>query len=72
MMLYDSRHAISEKVGWCCRCITNRSGWLIELLTELLNNIVTKKQKISHRPLLYTILYIPHTLYTFFALEFAT
>ena len=33
MLLYNGRHAKSEKVGGCC--ITNRSGWLLELLTEL-------------------------------------
>ena len=35
-MLYNGRYAKSEKVGgW----ITSRSGWLLELLTKLTNNV---------------------------------
>ena len=36
VLLYNGRHAISEKVGggW----ISSRSGWLLELLTELKNH----------------------------------
>ena len=37
MLLYDGRHDKSEKVGWwwwCC-WVSSRSGWLLELLTEL-------------------------------------
>merc|ERR1711940_76035 len=34
MLLYSGRHAKSEKVGcWCW--VSSRSGWLLELLTEL-------------------------------------
>ena len=33
-MLYNGRHGKSEKVG-CWWWITSRSGWLLELLTEL-------------------------------------
>ena len=35
MLLYNGRHAKSEKVG--CWWVTSRSGWLLELLTELIN-----------------------------------
>ena len=33
-----------EKVGWCCCCITSRSGWLLELLTELIKQYYKKEQ----------------------------
>ena len=36
----------SEKVGWCC-CITSRSGWLLELLTELTKNRLLLKLQLS-------------------------
>ena len=40
-LLYNGRHAKSEKVGgW----ISNRSGWLLELLTELIKS----NQEILH------------------------
>ena len=31
------RTGVIWKSGWCCCCISNRSGWLLELLTELTN-----------------------------------
>ena len=37
MLLYNGRHAKSEKVG--CWWVTSRSGWLLELLTELINRL---------------------------------
>ena len=35
MLLYNGRNAKSEKVGWWCCWVSSRSGWLLELLTEL-------------------------------------
>ena len=32
----------SEKVGWCWCWVTNRSGWLSELLTELTNQMANR------------------------------
>ena len=34
MLLYNGWHAKSAKVGWWC-WVSSRSGWLLELLTEL-------------------------------------
>ena len=43
-MLYNGRHAKSEKVGWCWWCwVSSRSGWLLELLTELTITITNNK-----------------------------
>ena len=38
-MLYNGRHAKSEKVGGGVGWISNRLGWLLELLTELIIEI---------------------------------
>ena len=35
MLLYNGRYAKSEKVGWWWWWVSSRSGWLLELLTEL-------------------------------------
>ena len=35
------RTGVIWKSGWCCCCITNRSGWLLELLTELTKKYCT-------------------------------
>ena len=37
----------SKKVGWWCCCITNRSGWPLELLTELKKEMVTASTNIK-------------------------
>ena len=44
VQLYNGRHAKSEKVGgvgWWWWWISSRSGWLLELLTELINDTLT-------------------------------
>ena len=39
-MLYNGRHAKSEKVGG----VSSRSGWLLELLTELTRGEMQKER----------------------------
>ena len=40
------RTGVIGKSGWCC-CITNRSGWPLELLTELKKEMVTASTNIK-------------------------
>ena len=49
----------SEKSG--CWWVASRSGWLLELLTELINYIVTKKTKN-----LTSFIFIYHSVYTLY------
>ena len=44
-LLYNGRHAKSEKVGGVGWWITSRSGWLLELLTELIKMIKDKERR---------------------------
>ena len=44
MLFYNGTHAESEKVGgW----VSSRSGWLLELLTELINEPISAKHSLG-------------------------
>ena len=48
LFLYNGRHAKSEKVGGGVGWIISRSGWLLELLTEL-NSLGNSENSVARK-----------------------